>query len=328
LLVVASLDLSRSQEAGVGDLPSIHAPEVQIPIRVQRAMNKAVFASMPQSNGETDYMTAPPDETMKETTESMINGEANQKHLDDRRKQNKELPYGLQHKTLTDVWKKETPCGCPFNQWKPVCGVDGNTYPTECFAQCIFVDIFVHADCKYVKKEIWAHRQKMLADGRIDNEMCTSGDDDGDDDRPKCTRQQRFGDDENGPLTPHPEESEPAFQNLHQEDSEQVSSFQNLRQDIPVPSVGLRGVPTSTNVPQQEQEVEEKEEKTNAIEWRTIGGMTVPYSTEEAPNPCPQCPLGYTPVCGVDAKTYPNTCWADDCFGVQVAHQGECAEEN
>jgi len=52
--------------------------------------------------------------------------------------------------------------------------------------------------------------------------------------------------------------------------------------------------------------------------------MKVPYYTKEVRNPCSQCSLDYSPVCGDDQKTYPNQCWADDCFNVKVSHSGEC----
>jgi hypothetical protein len=43
-------------------------------------------------------------------------------------------------------------------------------------------------------------------------------------------------------------------------------------------------------------------------------------------NPGVQCPEIYAPVCGVDGKTYSNTCFAKQ-HCVQIKHEGECPEE-
>lgn len=123
-----------------------------------------------------------------ETKESRMNGVSNKLYIEERKAANEALPENLRHKTLTDIWKKELPCECPFNQWKPVCGVDGNTYPTSCFADCIGMPVFVHADCKYVKRELWARlKAKGVASDMY--EECEEQKDDAEDDpRPKCRR--------------------------------------------------------------------------------------------------------------------------------------------
>eukprot|EP00298_Acanthocystis_sp_HF-20_P014677 c20870_g1_i1.p1 GENE.c20870_g1_i1~~c20870_g1_i1.p1 ORF type:complete len:326 (+),score=138.84 c20870_g1_i1:24-1001(+) len=263
-------------------------------------------------------------ELMAETGESTANGAHNEKHLINKKKENNQLPDHLKHKTLTEIWKKETPCECPFHKWTPVCGVDGNTYPTECFAKCIDMPILVHADCKFVRKEIMARKQKDINEGKIptnyEHELCAEEDDDDESDtRPKCVRRSTESDVLSVPPMPFPESDE---------------QTQTIEQVI-TPSLILRSAQI-IKLPEQQQPIqviktEEKEKKENNenqdnenIEWRVIGGMKVPYYTKQVENPCSQCSLEYKPVCGSDEKTYPNQCWADDCFNVKISHTGEC----
>jgi len=264
----------------------------------------------PEDCFDRDAMNSNPLKPLVETKESVQNGQRNMNYLEDRRQANALLPLDLQHKSLTDIWKKETPCECPFNIWKPVCGVDGNTYPTECFAKCIDMDIFVYADCKYVQKELWKKMRDQLADGIVptiatydDNELCVEGeDDDPEDPRPKCPRKlvpspealAPFPEDE------EPENAQPAQPSLR---SAQVN-FQEDAETIPEPKSA-------------------ETEESGKIEYRMFNGMRVPYYTGEVENPCEECGVQYLPVCGEDNKTYPSRCFAE-CMDAVVAHDGEC----
>jgi hypothetical protein len=273
----------------------------------------------------------------------------NEEYIAMRKKRNEFLPDHLKHKTLADIWKKELPCECPFNVWKPVCGVDGNTYPTACFAECIGMPVFVHADCKYVKRELWA---RYNADPNLVptdyHEDCEEGDDDAPDEpRRKCQRtsdvQQPQPFPEEGPEPDLPaDEQQQADAGTNAEQAEAptqlLQSARPATEHVVDETINKlehrlgRRLPqletqylaqTSNPEPAQAPAAEED----SHIEWRMFNGMKVPYDTRDVPNPCPHCPLAFKPACGVDGKTYPTACFAV-CVGVEVARMGECEDEH
>jgi len=271
-------------------------------------------------------MSAPPPPAIPETAESVANGERNKKFLEAKQAENKMLPDYVRHKTLTEIWQKETPCECPFHLWRPVCGVDGNTYPTECFAVCIDMPIFVHADCKFVQKELWARMKDKEGEGKVeidDNEMCAEGDDDGDDPRPKCTRQ--LAPEEAVKLqqpVPFPEDSEWILPPTPKQPPPSLVSLTSTHAHT------LRGEPSNThnnNNNNDDNNSMLRDEDGGTIEMREYNGMKVPFYTGPVTNPCPHCAMVYRPVCARDEKTYPSACFAS-CVGVEIKSQGECEE--
>lgn len=58
--------------------------------------------------------------------------------------------------------------------------------------------------------------------------------------------------------------------------------------------------------------------------WIAQSGLTAEECARIQPSYC-GCSQEYEPVCGEDGKTYGNTCQAETCAMVKVAHEGVCA---
>eukprot|EP00300_Choanocystis_sp_HF-7_P004740 c13683_g1_i1.p1 GENE.c13683_g1_i1~~c13683_g1_i1.p1 ORF type:complete len:368 (+),score=76.26 c13683_g1_i1:637-1740(+) len=214
---------------------------------------------------------------------------------------NQKMPSRKRHTRLSDIWKKETPCECPFNVYQPVCGVDGNTYPTECFANCIGVKVFLKADCKYVRQAL---KSKILQE--------------------KSRRA----------LTPNADEIENSNEPCEgrQDDAPEERRIRCPRRDAnssqPVPYAEVDETEKTENQKLVQTNVENVLTPTQPlIEMREFQGIKVPYFTGDVINPCPRCVgIGFTPVCGGDSKTYPSACFAK-CVGVSIASVGECDQK-
>jgi len=316
----------------IGDIPGsvVHLAS-DVPMAeahsLDGAMNVVVTDGVnPEDCQDRTAMAMKPFLPLSETKESLENGMNNADYLSQRKLANALLPVDLRHKPLTDVWKKETPCECPFNVWKPVCGVDGNTYPTECFAKCINMDIYVYADCKYVRRELWKKMMDKIQSGVIptsnnydENELCVeSEDDDPEDPRPKCPRK-IIPSPETGPFPEGQEPPPPVMAAQIQQPN--VGPFpEGEEPSVDTTPPAPRTLPAT---PTASSDSAPAEEPSGKIEYRVFNGMRVPYYTGDVANPCPDCGLGYKPVCGADNKTYPSRCYAK-CMDAAVAKEGEC----
>jgi hypothetical protein len=62
----------------------------------------------------------------------------------------------------------------------------------------------------------------------------------------------------------------------------------------------------------------------NGIAVASVGQCPVaPVSNPVAYNACSKCPTTFSPVCGVDGRTFQNSCFAA-CNGIAIASVGQC----
>lgn len=61
--------------------------------------------------------------------------------------------------------------------------------------------------------------------------------------------------------------------------------------------------------------------------WIAASGLTAEECARIQPAYC-DCGVEYAPVCGVDGNSYFNACLAEQCAGVEIAHEGLCAGED
>jgi len=203
-------------------------------------------------------------------------------------------------------------CGCEITL-SPVCGSDGETYPSQCFADCAGLKISHAGPCMARAEVDKPGSFKMLVSSGastrgfdkldVQNLIVTS-------EIPK-DNDSIFG--SNDSESPVHQEAGVDFPSLSQFDSR--SDARTMSED--------NMKPRPINMPFK-RVVTQQQFKSNLAELSRVAEQFAPAIMDERLAKC-SCHGDYAPVCGKDGKSYPSPCYAS-CVGVELRHVGSCSD--
>eukprot|EP00298_Acanthocystis_sp_HF-20_P026713 c452_g1_i1.p1 GENE.c452_g1_i1~~c452_g1_i1.p1 ORF type:complete len:470 (+),score=210.75 c452_g1_i1:55-1410(+) len=203
-------------------------------------------------------------------------------------------------------------CGCEISL-TPVCGNDGETYPSSCFARCAGLSVSHDGPClsktelnkndNFLTLKVNPNSQKLEVQ-TDDQTLLTVGDVD-----PSQSYNFNKLNDENVALTN--QEAGVDFPTLSTDDAIQVAKR----------SVDEKLKPKEINMPFKHI-VTHRQFQENLKELTQIADQFADVALDPKMAKC-QCHGKYSPVCGKDFKTYPSPCYAS-CMGVPLRHAGQC----
>eukprot|EP00300_Choanocystis_sp_HF-7_P030238 c39023_g1_i1.p1 GENE.c39023_g1_i1~~c39023_g1_i1.p1 ORF type:complete len:544 (+),score=127.16 c39023_g1_i1:150-1634(+) len=200
-------------------------------------------------------------------------------------------------------------CGCSV-ALDPVCGSDGQTYPSNCFAKCAGLQVSHQGPClsKADLEQVGSYKvltnrpERFKREGKLEAQQLIAIDD-------ESVDSPLFDD---VPTTAP--EAGVDFPSMTPSDAR--SEARQARTDgLVAKEVTL---PYKHVITHQQFNADLKQLVKVAEEFE-------PALSNEKMAQC-QCRGGYAPVCGKDRKTYPSPCYAS-CMGVSLSHVGACLDD-
>ena len=202
-------------------------------------------------------------------------------------------------------------CVCPA-VYEPVCGMDGETYSNECYAECAGVEVDYEGECGEDDEEV--NLNLMAMDGGTTNpEPGLYSYEEGEEIVVEAVPLQGY-----------------QFNGWEKEGSATVCDSQNKECRFIITENSVLSAHFEEDIcvcPAVYEPVCGVDGETYSNEcYAECAGVEVDYEGECREEEDCVCPTVYEPVCGMDGETYSNECYAE-CAGVEVDYEGECGEE-
>jgi len=202
-------------------------------------------------------------------------------------------------------------CGCEI-ELSPVCGNDGETYPSNCFARCAGLSISHSGPClskselnkydNYLSLKTNSNTKKIEVQ-TDDQTLLIIGDAD-----PSLTYSFKESNVNSFPVNQQAGVDFPSFTTNDAIRDARISVEESLK-------------PKEINIPFEHITTHRQFEE-NLKELTQIADQFADVALDPKMAKC-QCRGKFSPVCGKDFKTYPSACYAS-CMGASLRHAGPC----
>jgi len=206
-------------------------------------------------------------------------------------------------------------CGCEISL-TPVCGSDGETYPSNCFAKCAGLSISHEGPClsknelnknnNFLSLKINPNTNKLEV--KTEEQTLLTLDDANSNDVLSQTFAIGGGNQQADNLNQRPGVDFPTFSS-----NDAIQSAKQTVEEYLKPKI--------IELPFKEVKTKRQFEE-NLKKLTEIADQFENVASDERMAKC-QCRGEFSPVCGTDFKTYPSTCYAS-CLGVTLRHVGQC----